>query len=168
MPPRQTAADRPRVPVGGRRLLARLPVVLFRAGLGWVFGRRLLLLHHTGRVTGLHRRVVLEAVEYEPADGSWIVASGSGPGADWYRNLRAEPKTVIEVGTRHHAVTAHFLTPDDGAGIMARHARRRPRAARRLCAFTGLPADGTESGYREAGRAVPFVRLEAGPGSRRA
>ncbi|MGQ4383464.1 nitroreductase family deazaflavin-dependent oxidoreductase [Streptomyces sp. SAS_270] len=168
MPHRQTTSGRPQLPVGWRRLLARLPVFLFRCGLGWVFGKRLLLLHHTGRVTGLHRRVVLEVVEYEhePTGGHWVVASGFGPRAAWYRNLHADPKTVIEVGNRHHAVTAHFLTPDDGAEIMGRYARQHPRTARRLCAFMGLPADGGEASYREAGRAIPFVRLDAAAGFR--
>ncbi|MCX4885689.1 MULTISPECIES: nitroreductase family deazaflavin-dependent oxidoreductase [unclassified Streptomyces] len=166
MPHRQTAPDRPRLPVGWRRFAARLPVLLFRSGLGWIFGGRLLLLHHTGRVTGLDRRVVLEVVEHEPADGSWIIASGFGPKAAWYRNLRAEPKTLIEVGNRRHAVTAHFLTQDDGAEIMARYARRHPRTARRLCRFMGLLPDGTVGGFREAGRALPFVRLDAGSGNR--
>ncbi|WP_406177449.1 nitroreductase family deazaflavin-dependent oxidoreductase [Streptomyces sp. NBC_00996] len=166
MPHRQTAPGRPPLPVGWRRFAARLPILLFRWGLGWVFGKRLLLLHHTGRVTGLDRRAALEVVEYEPTDGCWIVASGFGPRAAWYRNLRAEPKTVIEVGNRHHAVTAHFLAPDDGAEIMARYALRHPRTARRLCTFMGFPSDGTDAGFREAGRAVPFVRLDAGPGSR--
>ena len=162
MPRRQTAPDRPRLPVGWRRFAARLPILLFRSGLGWIFGKRLLLLHHTGRVTGLHRRAVLEVVEHKPAGGNWIVASGFGPRADWYRNLRAEPKTVIQVGNRHRAVTAHFLTPDDGAEIMTRYARRHPRAARRLCAFMGFQSDGGEAGYREAGSAIHFVRLDAG------
>ncbi|MFJ9543795.1 nitroreductase family deazaflavin-dependent oxidoreductase [Streptomyces sp. NPDC101225] len=166
MPHRDTPPVPPRLPTGWRRLLARLPIPIFRCGLGWVFGGRLLLLHHTGRVSGLDRRVVLEVVEYAPDEGCWIVASGFGPKAAWYRNLRAEPKTLIEVGTRRHAVTAHFLTPGDGAEIMARYARRRPRTARRLGAFTGLRTDGTDAGFREAGGAVPFVRLEAGPGAR--
>ena len=78
MPLRQITPDRPQPPVGWRRFAARLPILLFRCGLGWVFGSRLLLLHHSGRVTGLHRRVVLEVVEYDPADGSWVVASGFG------------------------------------------------------------------------------------------
>lgn len=163
---RHTPPNQPRLPVGWRRLLARLPVVLFRCGLGWVFGGRLLLLHHTGRVTGLHRRVVLEVVEYESADRHWIVASGFGPRAAWYRNLRAEPKTLIEVGNRRHAVTAHFLTPDEGAEIMTRYARRHPRTARRLCTFMGFPSDGTDARFREAGRTIPFVRLEADPRTR--
>ncbi|WOP38697.1 nitroreductase family deazaflavin-dependent oxidoreductase [Streptomyces sp. Li-HN-5-13] len=165
MPLGQITPDRPQPPVGWRRSAARLPILLFRCGFGWVFGGRLLLLHHSGRVTGLHRRVVLEVVEYDPADGSWVVASGFGPRAAWYRNLRANPKTVIQVGNRHHAVTAHFLTSDDGAELMARYACRHPRTARHLCAFMGLPSDGSAAGFREVGRTIPFVRLDAGPGA---
>lgn len=73
----------------------------------------------------------------------------------------AEPKTVIQVGNRHSAVTAHFLTPDDGAEIMAGDAQRHPRTAQRLCTFMGLPSDGSEAGFREAGGSIPFVRLDA-------
>lgn len=94
-------------------------------------------------------------------DGSWIVASGFGPRADWYRNLRAAPKTVIQAGNHHRAVTAHFLTPDDGAEIMADYAQRQPRTAQRLCTFMGLPSDGSEAGSREVGRNIPFIRLNA-------
>ncbi|GAA2489603.1 hypothetical protein GCM10023100_06600 [Actinocorallia cavernae] len=99
-------------------------------------------------------------MEREPDSRGWTIASGFGPEADWYRNLQAHPKTVVQVGSRHHAVTAHFPAPEAGADIMARYGRRHPRTARRLCAFMGLPADGSEAGLREAGRAIPFVRLE--------
>jgi deazaflavin-dependent oxidoreductase (nitroreductase family) len=139
----------------------RLPILLFRAGLGPLVGRRLLLLHHTGRVSGLDRMVVLEVVSCDPHRETWTVASGFGPKADWYQNLRKQPKTLIQFGNRPHAVTAHFLTPDEGAEIMADYARRHPRMARRLCAFMGVPADGGDTSCREAGRAIPFVRLDA-------
>lgn len=163
---RDIATHRPQLPTGWRRLAVRLPILLFRAGLGPLFGKRLLLLHHAGRVSGLDRIVVLEVVSYDPVDASWTVASGFGPKADWYQNLREQPKTLIQFGNRPHAVTAHFLTPGDGAEITAGYARRHPRTARRLCAFTGLPVDGTEASYREAGRAVPLVRLDAAAGHR--
>ncbi|MFJ8142787.1 nitroreductase family deazaflavin-dependent oxidoreductase [Streptomyces sp. NPDC096013] len=163
MPHRPTSPKRPQLPIGWRRLLARLPIPLFRCGLGWIFRGRLLLLHHVGRITGLDRHVVLEVVERAPDKSSWTIASGFGPQAAWYSNLRAEPKTFIMAGTRHHAVTARFLTPDEGAEIMARYARCHRRAARRLCAFIGLSPDGTDGGFREAGRSIPFVRLDAGP-----
>ncbi|MCW1097834.1 MULTISPECIES: nitroreductase family deazaflavin-dependent oxidoreductase [Streptomyces] len=160
MTPDETDPARPAVPTGWRRLVARAPIFMFRTGLGPLLGRRLLLLHHVGRVSGSDRRVVLEVVAYEAPYRCWTVASGFGPRSDWYRNLRDQPKTVVQFGNRHHAVTAHFLTPDEGADIMTRYGRRHPRTARRLCAYLGLPADGTESALREAGRTIPFVRLE--------
>ncbi|MFC8223157.1 nitroreductase family deazaflavin-dependent oxidoreductase [Streptomyces sp. NPDC057362] len=161
MTPDETDPARPPVPTGWRRLAARAPILLFRAGLGPLLGRRFLLLHHVGRVSGSDRRVVLEVVAYEAPYRCWTVASGFGPRSDWYRNLRAQPKTVVQFGNRHHAVTAHFLTPDEGAAIMAHYGREHPRTARRLCGYLGLPADGTESALREAGRAIPFVRLKS-------
>ncbi|MFE2436328.1 nitroreductase family deazaflavin-dependent oxidoreductase [Streptomyces sp. NPDC059409] len=161
MTPDATDPARPRVPTGWRRLVARAPILLFRAGLGPLLGRRFLLLHHVGRVSGRDRRVVLEVVAYEAPHRCWTVASGFGPRSDWYRNLRAQPKTFVQFGNRHHAVTARFLTPDEGAAIMADYGQKHPRTARRLCAYLGLPADGTEPALREAGRAIPFVRLEA-------
>ncbi|MZF84558.1 nitroreductase family deazaflavin-dependent oxidoreductase [Streptomyces sp. SID5643] len=168
MAARDTEPRRPRPPSGWRRLALRLPILLYRAGLGPLFGKRLLLLHHTGRVSGLDRMTVLEVVSFDPAEPSWTVASGFGAGADWYLNLRAQPQTLIRFGNRPHAVTAHFLPPEEGSDIMAGYACRHPRTARRLCAFTGLPVAGGEASFREAGQAVPFMRLEASGGYGRA
>ena len=123
---------RPPLPRGWRRKAARAPALLFRVGLGPLLGRRLLLLHHKGRVSGLDRHVVLEVVAHEPDSPAWTVASGFGPRADWYRNPRAHPKTVLQFGNRHHAVTARFLGPEDGAAIMEEYGARHPRTARRL------------------------------------
>lgn len=102
---------RPQLPTGWRRLLARLPIRLYRAGLGPLFGKRLLLLHHTGRVTGLRRSVVLEVIAYERTGDtlSWTITSGFGPAAAWYQNLRRAPRTTIQFGSRHYCTTAHFL-----------------------------------------------------------
>ncbi|MFC8626223.1 nitroreductase family deazaflavin-dependent oxidoreductase [Streptomyces anulatus] len=158
--------SRPPLARGWRRRLARLPIAFYRVGLGPVFGRRLLLLHHTGRNSGLDRRVALEVVAHDRAEGTWVLASGFGPEAAWYRNLRATPKTTIQVGNRHYAVTAHFPSADEGGEIMARYAPARPRTARRLCAFMGFDVDGSADSYRRAGRRIPFVRLEAAPDQR--
>jgi deazaflavin-dependent oxidoreductase (nitroreductase family) len=160
MSDRHTASRRPQLPSGWRRLVFRLPILLFRAGLGPLFGKRFLLLHHTGRVTDRDHMTVLEVVSYDRAGASWTVASGFGPMADWYQNLHAQPKTLIQFGNRPHAVTASFLPLGEGAEAMADYARRHPRAARRLCAFMGIPVDGGEASYHAAGREIPFVRLD--------
>ncbi|WP_406446916.1 nitroreductase family deazaflavin-dependent oxidoreductase [Streptomyces sp. NBC_01613] len=156
---RNSTPIRPPLPVGLRRFVARLPVLLFRVGLGRVFGQRLLLLHHTGRMSGQSRQVILEVVAYDPAHGTWIVASGFGPKAAWYQNLRRQPQAVVQIGNRRYTVTAQFLPPEEGGAIMARYAPRHPRTARRLCAFMGFSVDGSERSFREVGQSVPFVRL---------
>ncbi len=153
------APRRPRRPSGGRRRLARLPIHLYRGGLGPLFGGRLLLLIHTGRTSGRSREVVLEVVHRE--QGQWTVASGFGPEAQWYRNLRRTPAATIQFGRRYHPVVAQFLSPEEGGQAMVEYARRRPRAARALCRFMGFTADGSDADYRVAGEQIPFVRLEA-------
>ena len=50
-------------PQGCSRLLFRAPVWLYRLGLGGLFGKRMLLLNHTGRKSGLPRQAVLEVVQ---------------------------------------------------------------------------------------------------------
>lgn len=160
MTPR-TPRTPPSPPAGWRRTIARLPVHLYGAGLGPVFGGRMLMLTHTGRVSGQPRRVVLEVVVHDAAPASWTVACGYGPQSQWYRNLRHEPRALVQVRNRRHAVAAHFLDPEEGAEIMARYASVRPRSARAMCRYLGLPASGAPEDFREAGRQIPFVRLSA-------
>lgn len=166
--PRQNGPDRPPLPTGWRRLVARLPIHVYRAGLGGIFGGRLLLLHHRGRTSGKPRQVVLEVVAHDRAAGTWTLASGFGPRAAWYRNLRAQPDAVIQVGRRRYAVTARFLSSEEGGEVMARYAPRHPRAAAKLAGFMGFEVDGSIDGYRRVGERIPFVRLvergQGGPG----
>lgn len=80
------------------RWLVRAPIWLYRARLGFVFGDRLLMLEHIGRISGQSRYVVLEVVDHP--DDAFIVAAGFGEGAQWLRNLEADPNAHISVGTR--------------------------------------------------------------------
>ncbi|WP_435214776.1 nitroreductase family deazaflavin-dependent oxidoreductase [Streptomyces sp. bgisy034] len=163
MTPHQSTPQRPQPPTGWRRLAFRLPIRLYRAGLGPLLGTRFLLLHHTGRKSGRRRQVVLEVVSYDRQTDTWTVASGFGPKSDWYQNLRHRPEAVIQFGRRRFRVTAHFLSPEEGADVMADYARRHPRAARRLSSLMGFPTDGGEAAYRRIGEATPFVRLKGTP-----
>ena len=125
-----------------------------------------MLLHHIGRVSGTSRRVVLEVVEHDRANGSYVVASGFGARADWYRNVLAHPQVRIQVGWRTMPARAEPLTPEDGGDLMARYAPRHPWIAARLVRFMGFEVDGSASDYREVGQAIPFLRLVSGRGER--
>ncbi|WP_158889199.1 nitroreductase family deazaflavin-dependent oxidoreductase [Amycolatopsis anabasis] len=152
---------RPAPPTGWRRFLFRAPIHLYRLRLGWLFGGRLLLLRHLGRVSGKPREAVIEVVEHDRADGSYVVCSGFGPNADWYRNLLKTPETTIRVGPRDKRVTAVPLGAEEGGEYLAYYAPRHPRAARRLVRFMGFEVDGSLDDYRAVGRELPFIRLAA-------
>ncbi|MEU5990740.1 nitroreductase family deazaflavin-dependent oxidoreductase [Spirillospora sp. NPDC047418] len=149
--------DRPAPPKGLGRTLARLPVHLYRMRLGRLMGARFLLLEHTGRKSGRPRQVVLEVIEH--SEDGYIVCSGFGPRADWYRNVLAHPGVTIQVGRRRLDATAHPLTPAEGGEILARYAPRHPKAAARLVRLMGFIVDGTADDYRRVGRDLPFLRL---------
>jgi deazaflavin-dependent oxidoreductase (nitroreductase family) len=147
-----------RPPEGLTRFLFRVPIRLYRLRLGWLFGSRLLLLNHTGRVSGKPRQTVLEVAE---RDGdSYVVASGWGPNAAWYRNLLRDPDVSIEVGTRKIAVTAAPLDREEGAEVFVRYASRHRAAAKYLLPrMLGFSVDGSDEDFREVGRNLPFVRF---------
>jgi deazaflavin-dependent oxidoreductase (nitroreductase family) len=113
-------------PRGLLRWLARLPTLLYRWRAGWLLGHRFLMLVHTGRRSGKTRTVVLEVLRHDPLEGCYIVASGWGERADWYRNLRQTPDAVIEVAGRRHAVTATFLETERAGQELARYAAAHP------------------------------------------
>jgi deazaflavin-dependent oxidoreductase (nitroreductase family) len=83
------------------RWLVRMPIGLYRVGLGFLFGRRLLMLEHTGRKSGARRRVVLEVLG-RPAPGEYVVIAGFAGKAQWYRNITANPRVRVSAGFRRN------------------------------------------------------------------
>lgn len=147
-------------PTGLSRLLFRMPIHLYRLGFGWLFGSRLLLLNHVGRVSGKPRQVVLEVVAHDRTGGSYVVASGWGPSAAWYRNILHTPTVTIQVGIRKRRVKAVPLSRDEGAGIFADYASRHRMAAKYLLPrLMGFSVDGSEADFRAVGERMPFVRF---------
>lgn len=147
-------------PSGVTRAVFRAPIYLYRLGLGGLFGTRVLLLNHTGRVSGTPRQVILEVVEHDRTDGSFVVASGWGNTAAWYRNILHTPQVSVQVGRRTIPVTAVPLTAEEGADIFARYAAHHRGAARCLLPrLLGFAVDGTEADFRAVGQRMPFVRL---------
>lgn len=146
-----------RPPSGLGAFLFRLPIWLYRVGLGRLLGGRFLLLNHVGRKSGKMRQVVVEVVRHDEGSDSYVVAAGFGPQSQWYQNLLAHPEVSIQVGRRKLAVTAGFLSEEQGADEMADYGRRHPGAARQLSRLMGYKVDGSEADYRELGRTLPFV-----------
>jgi deazaflavin-dependent oxidoreductase (nitroreductase family) len=150
----------PKPPRGLARLALRAPIWLYRAHLGWLLGHRFLRLTHTGRKSGLPRQNVLEIVRYDPATHTCIVASGWGEKSDWYRNITANPRVTVEVGTQRFPARAERLPAADGEKEMLDYARRHPMALRELASFMGYRLDGSQEDIRALGRLVPLFALQ--------
>jgi deazaflavin-dependent oxidoreductase (nitroreductase family) len=148
-------------PQGLSRLLWRAPIWIYRLGLGGVIKKRMLLLHHIGRVSGEPRENVLEIVDQESETGSYMVASGFGKKSDWYKNIIKQPYVSIKVGREEIAVTARPLVPNESGQAMVNYAKRHPKVAKNLMSICGYKVDGSDEDYFIMGRdIVPFVVLE--------
>lgn len=141
------------------RPLMRAPVWIYRGGAGALFGSRLLMLEHTGRTSGISRNVVLEVIG-QPAADRYLVASGFGEKAQWFQNIRADPRVrVYSRGAPPRAARARVLTPQEAGRALSDYAERHPRAWDRfkpvLERTLGHPID-------ESNPRLPIVELRLG------
>jgi deazaflavin-dependent oxidoreductase (nitroreductase family) len=101
--------------------LMRVPTWYYRAGFGWVFGRRMLLLTHIGRRSSLPRRAVLEVMRHDPATGTYYVGSGiRRERADWVRNISKAPEVTVQVGRRRFTARAERLSLEEAQRLRCR------------------------------------------------
>jgi len=111
--------------------LVRAPIALYRAGLGWALGPRLVMIEHRGRRSHEPRFVVVEVVERGP--GRLVVASGFGTSAQWYRNLAANGVAYLSTGrARRVRADVRLLDERESAERLGRYAAAHPTAFARL------------------------------------
>lgn len=146
-------------PRGLARLGWRAPIWLYRLGLGRLLGKRFVLLNHIGRKSGQLRQAVVEVVDHNPETGAYIVASGFGEKADWYKNVMANPELTIQVGRRFMAVRAERLPLPQATAAMLEYNRRHPAALRTLAGILGYNTDGSEADVRFLAGVIPIVAL---------
>ena len=150
-------------PTGWQKWLLRAPSYLYRARLGFLFGQRFLMIEHRGRRSGrLHRTVIEVAGRLDDPPG-YVCTSGTGPNADWYRNLQAGGLEAVWVGSATHAASVRFLAPDEAATVMAGYERAHPKTAAKLCDVMGVSYDGTREGLVEMMGRIPMVAFSLDP-----
>ena len=114
------------------RWFSRAPYVLYRAHLGWLMGRRFLMLTTTGRKTGAIRRSTLEVAAREDAAVAsapptlWVIAS-RGRHTDWYANAVASGRARVEWMTHRSPVRVHALDVQERDELLVDYRRRHPK-----------------------------------------
>jgi len=110
------------------RWFVRTPIWLYRARLGGLFGARLLMLEHTGRQSGARRYVVLEVVAH-PTPDTYVVVSGFGNRAQWFRNVRVTPGVRVTIGShRPVPATARLLDCERATEALDAYRIQHPQA----------------------------------------
>lgn len=144
-------------PRGLSRLAWRSGILVYRVGLGRLFGERLLLLNHMGRKSGKIRQTVLEVVSRDEKTGAYLVASGFGEKSDWYKNVMAHPAITIQVGNRRMEAQAERLPYDKACEVLLDYNHRHPATLKTLAEILGYRTDGRESDMRYFAEVIPIL-----------
>ncbi len=141
------------------RLIMRAPIGLYRMGLGFLFGHRLMMLEHVGRTSGEPRFVVLEVVTM-PGKNEVVIASAFGRGAQWFQNLVAQPQCYVSIGLRRRVpAVAAILEPGAAKEFLAEYQSEHPAVWKRLESLMVELHDG------DADFELPLARLTLQPKS---
>jgi hypothetical protein len=91
-----------------------------------------------GRKSGLPRQTPLQ---YEEVGSDYYIASARGPDADWFKNIRANPKVHFQIRDREFDATAEPVTdPVRIADFIELRLSRHPVMIRLIIhLFDGLP-----------------------------
>ena len=136
----------------------KLPILQYKLGLGWMIGRYILLLTHTGRVTRKSRHTPLE-YEYDRENDRYRIAAGWGGNTDWYRNLLADPHVIVQVGRRKFAAIAEPAPDEEVARYVMNVSQRHPHMDRVWNRWSDKPVDGSFESYLYAAKFFPSVWL---------
>ena len=144
--------------------LFRAPVYLYRWGLGWLFGKRCLLLTHIGRRTGRRRQTVLEVVEYRKQGPEVVVVNGFGRDSDWIRNIEANPMEEVTVGSQHFVASHRFLGEEEATKVMRDYEYRNrfitPVVRAGLSWLLGWRYHGNDGDRRRLVRQLPLIAFQ--------
>jgi len=151
-------------PRGWLRWFLRAPIWLYRLKLGWLLGRRFLLLVHRGRKSGKARSTVLEVLRYEPSTDRCVIASGWGTRSQWYRNVVRNPKVRFTIGLREREGRVTQLPVERAEQELRGYGARHPASLRQLTRMMiGEAFDGSPGQYRRLAAQVPVLELTPEP-----
>jgi deazaflavin-dependent oxidoreductase (nitroreductase family) len=151
-PSNSRGAQRKPVPRNRRWLwwVSRWSLPLYRLRLGWLLGRRFMLVTHRGRRSGRSRRTCVMVLRFDRPSGEAFVAAGS-PRADWYRNIQASPAREVAIGARRFRPVQRFLSAEEIAELLIWSRDHQPFRARVQSRFFRWPWPASDEDLRGLG-----------------
>ncbi len=131
---------------------------LYDSGKGWIIGKFILLLTHTGRKSGIR---YITPLQYEKIAGAYYVGVARGLKADWFRNIQANPHVNIRVDrTEFDCVAEPVTDPDRVADFLEYRLKRHPFMVGLILKFANkFPMRPSRAQLLELSNSTPLVIL---------
>jgi deazaflavin-dependent oxidoreductase (nitroreductase family) len=134
----------------------KLPVFLYRLGLGWLLGKRFMQITHVGRHSGKVRRTVLAALRFDDKTKE-VYAVSAWKGSDWYYNIQASPALLVQIGFVHYVPVQRTLLPEEIATTLTEYSKLHPIFSRMVCRIPGWKWDSTYEEFLDLARTLHGV-----------
>jgi deazaflavin-dependent oxidoreductase (nitroreductase family) len=153
--------DQPAPPRGLLHWLFKLPVYLYRAHLGFLFGHRFLVLVHEGRRSHRRYETPLEVIRYDRSTEEAIVAAGWGQKTSWLHNVEAGLARQVWIGRARFTPTWRQLNVVEAMTVFEGYERGsgipQPIVRAVLSRLLGWRYDGSAEARRRAAEQLPML-----------
>lgn len=137
----------------------KLPLILYRLGLGWMMGKRFVVLTHVGRRSGKVYRSVLAVVAFDPKTLE-IQTVSPWSSSNWFRNIQSTPALEVQTAGVRYAPMQRFLSPEEIAALFIRFRREHPIFSRMVARIPGWNIDSTYEEFLELARSLRGVAFQ--------
>jgi deazaflavin-dependent oxidoreductase (nitroreductase family) len=129
----------------------------YRAGLGKIAGRMILLLTTIGRKSGKPHTV---AVQYEKMGNKYYIGAATGQKSDWYRNILTTPEVDVEIGSKKMRGTAEPMVGEENiADFMVYRLKKHPLMIGLILKMDGCSFRPTRRELLEYSRRITVVTI---------
>jgi len=134
----------------------KMPLVLYRLGLGRLLGKRFMLLTHKGRRSGKVYRTVLAVLRFDERTRE-VLAVSPWSASNWYRNIQATPALEVETGGVRYAPAQRGLWPEEIAALFIEFRKEHPIFSRMVARIPGWKIDSTYDEFLTLARTLRGV-----------
>jgi hypothetical protein len=96
-------------------------------------------------------------LRYDTVTGEAVICAAWGSATDWYRNVRAQPATKVQLSGQTFVPKQRFLTEEEAFDVAVAFRRDHPHRLRLVGRILGWADLRDDAAVREFVRAHPFV-----------
>jgi deazaflavin-dependent oxidoreductase (nitroreductase family) len=110
---------------------------------GWerLIGVQLMKITTIGRRTGKLHSVLVDVVDHDSEKDVYYISSAYGAGADWVKNIRANPVFDVQVGRRRFKAESEQVSGEIGSKLLFRYIDEHRDYVKGLYKMMGIDLD---------------------------